>query len=286
MTKQSTPPFTKDAMASELKEILLIQGSQIAHAARDEAALAFLGFAVEFSPGRTLDAGDAKRIDLERFAAWSIMSAAYDYAFQVGRSWGYGESDHHAVLAFCGGVTPEASSGEVSPFQAPDSKCRHTADLAIGRYLLEAGYGGKLSVRHLALLADMSEAAVRNSLSAEKIRAPVEASTALKWLQGRKGFVRTRIEDNRQAFWAAHTRSLLQASRFGEGLRTILTDLRLAPEQVAKNAGVPTDMVAGLMRDAKVELQVELLVKLAVALEVDVPHFVGQATEAILRARS
>lgn len=283
MSKTPAPPFTKDEMGSELREILFIQASQIAHAAREEAAWAFLGYECEFNPARSTQPGEIEKIDLSRFAAWGYLSAAYDYAFQVGRCWGYGESENHDIVAFAEGITPRAANGDPSPFLDPQSKCRHVVDLAIGRWSLEAGDGRELTVRQLALLAGMSEAAVRNSLSAEKIRTPVDPEVALRWLAGRKGFVPTRTEENRQAFWAVHTCSLLAAARFGRGLQTILSDLQLTPEAAAEKAGVKPEIVQALIAEQHSSANIDALLKVAAALNLDAPYFVGQAIEAALR---
>jgi len=283
MSKTSTLPFTKDEMGAELRETLYIQASQIAHSGSQEAACTFLGFACEFSPARSPGSGEIEQIDLARFPAWQYMSTAYDYAFQVGQCWRYDESNNHDIIAFSGGITPEACYGDRSPFLDSNSKCRHVVDLAVGRWHLDVGDGRELTVRQLALLAGMSEAAVRNSLSTEKIRPPVDAETALAWLNGRKGFVPTRANENRQAFWSAHTHSLVNASRLDDGLRTILLDLSLTPDAAAQRAGVPVDVVHSLLANSPAKASLEDLKKIGAALDLDVPYFVGQAIEAALR---
>ena len=140
-----------------------------------------------------------------------------------------------------------------------------------------------MSVRQLALLAGMSEAAVRNSLSAEKIRSPVDAEAALTWLKARKGFTPTRTEDNQKAFWTVHTSSLLGAKRIGRSIQSILADLKLTPEAAAKKAGVPLDAIQDLIEEKHLGENLDELKKIGAALKLDVPHFVGRAVEAALR---
>jgi len=287
MNKHSiTLPFSKDEMEAELREILFIQASQIAHVGSEKAAFEFIGFEYDFSPVCGPDKSDFDKVDLARFAAKSYLDEAYDYAFQVGKCWGYSEYENHNIVAFAEGVTPTAAYGDPSPFLSPDSKCAHVVDMAIGRWSFETG--NDLTIRQLALLAGMKEGAVRNSLSTEKIKThgkpvSIAADVALDWLKKRKGFTPTRVEENRQAFWVTHTRSLLTAARLAPGMQAILEDLKLTPEAAAEKAGVPFDSVRRLLTDTHESAQIEDFQKIGAALDLDVPYFVGQAVEAALR---
>jgi hypothetical protein len=287
MSKHSIAlPFSKDEMEAELREILFIQASQIAHVSSEKVALEFIGFQYDFSPVCGPDKSDFDRVDLARFAAKSYLNEAYDYAFQVGKCWGYSEYENHNVVAFTEGVTPAAAYGDPSPFLSSDSKCAHVVDMAIGRWNLETG--NDLTIRQLALLADMKEGAVRNSLSTDKIKThgkpvSIAADIALEWLKKRKGFTPTRVEENNQAFWVTHTRSLLTAGRLAPGMRAILEDLKLTPEAAAEKAGVPFDSVRRLLADTHDCDQIEDFQRIGAALDLDVPYFVGQAVEAALR---
>jgi hypothetical protein len=188
-----------------------------------------------------------------------------------------------------GGVTPEASYGDPSPFLAPDSRCRHVIDMATGRWNLECDDSRDLTIRQLALLAGMTEAAVRNSLSTEKIRAqgkPVAVSprVAAQWLKARKGFAPTQHEKNRQAFHVAHTRNLLAAPQLSAGIRVLLSELSMTPEALAEKAKVPVEIVTSLLESRVDIYDLKALQKIGAVLDVDVPYFVGQSIEASLRS--
>lgn len=288
MTKISSnqAPFAKDEMEAELREIVFVQASQIAHVGSQRAAAEFIGFDFDFSPVAAIDRADINRVDLARFAALHHLSLAYDYAFQCGHPWGYEEYDNHNIAALSEGITPYAANGDRSPYLAPESKCRHVIDMAMGRWCLETDRN--LTIRQLSLLAAMTEAAVRNSLSNEKIEtkskpASVAADLAIKWLSARRGFIPTKEAENRQKYWLARTRHLLASPRIGAGLQTILTDLELTPEAVARKAGVPSDSVQKLLAGAPADQNIEELRKIGEVLDLDVPYFVGQAVEASLR---
>jgi hypothetical protein len=291
MTKifSTQTPFTKSEMEEELREVLFVQASQIAHAGSPRAAQEFLGFDFDFSPVATVDQADINRIDLTRFAASRYMSSAYDYAFQCGHPWDYGEDHNHNITALSDGVVPYAAYGDRSPFLSPESKCRHVIDLAMGRWCLETDRD--LTIRQLSLLAAMTEAAVRNSLSSERIEThgkpvSVAAKLAIKWLSARRGFIPTNGAENRQQYWLARTRTLLASPHIGTGLQTILADLELTPEALAKKAGVPPNSVQALLDCASVNPNIQELRKIGEALDLDVPYFVGQAIEASLRVSS
>jgi hypothetical protein len=285
MGKSPDPPFTKEAMAAELRELIFFQASHIAHVAGNEAASNFLGFSCEIGCFSGPSQGEAKQIDLGRFRVWPYLSDAFDYAFQVGRCWNYDESADAEVSHFDYSVTPHACWGEISPYHEANSKVRHVVDLATARITLDLNRdSGSLTVRHLALLANMSEAAVRNALSAAKISSPVDTEAAAEWLKDRKGFVPTRTEENWAANWTARTNFYLSAERLQAGLAGVLNDLKLTPETAASAADISVDEIRSLLGDAPpIPISIDKLKRLGSVLEADVPHFVGQAMEATLR---
>ena len=283
MKSQTYPPFTQEEFAAEIREFLFIQAGHIAHGCNAEAATIFLGIPHEFSPTEGVKDEIVNQIDLSRFECWKFLRAAYDFAFQVGDSWHYDEDTNIDLVAFMQGMSIYAISGEYSPYLVPDSKCRHVIDLAIGRFYLEEPHAQSITVRQLALLADMSEAAVRNSLSAEKMKAPVEADAARTWLQGRKGYVPTKVEDNRRADWELTLKVSINGGRFSSGLESILKRMGLTAETAAEQAGIaPSDIAMRL--DGPSGLPDLGAVKgLGELLQADVPNFVGQAVEAAMR---
>ena len=104
---------------------------------------------------------------MSRFSATTYLDQAYDYAFQVGRYWDFGDDTAQDVNEFILGANPQASDGDPSPLANLEGLCRRVADTAFGRWKMSKGYD--LTVRELALLGQMKEAAVRNSLSKERI---------------------------------------------------------------------------------------------------------------------
>jgi hypothetical protein len=285
----SMVPFTKDEMEAELREIYAAQASHIAHVGNNEAANIFLGFEWEFSPWEdTLDEV-ASKIDLTRFKATEYMSVAYDYAFQVGHFRAYDECVHMDVIGFDCGVPAYASCGIGPAYRhRPDSKCRHVVDMAMARWYLDGNEDvSALSIRQLAVLAGMKEGAVRNSLSSEKIKtegspASVSMEIAREWLKKRKGFIPSIFEDCSKEQWQADARILL-AGDFVTAMENILARLQLKPEEAANKADVPLEYFVSLLGGKHGSDNISNLQRVAVALDLDAPQFVGRAIEVALR---
>ena len=185
------PPFAKDDMMEELKRALLVQANQISHAGGREYAIAFMGFETA-DASYPYPAQEASKVDLRRFFATGYLDIAYDYAFQLGRHHLFSDAVAQDVREFVRGANPSSSDGEASPLANPDSLCRRAADTSFGRWSLENGYD--LSTRELALLAQMTEPAVRNSLSRERIavgKNGVDNAIAQTWLRQRRDFIST-----------------------------------------------------------------------------------------------
>lgn len=276
------PPFPKEAMMAELRRVMMVQANQIAHAGSLDFAQGFIGFET-INPFYPYCEDDPGQVDLSRFRATEYLDLAYDYAFQTGQYWLFGDDTAQDVSEFVRGSTPQASNGEESPLANPEGVCRRAADTAFGRWKLEKGFN--LTIRELALLGQMREAAVRNSLSKERIaieHGEIDNAIALAWLRQRRDFIATRTLEGRKEHWAAHARNLLDRQAFDEAFATILHDYKATPAQIASKSGVAASLVDSLI-EGKPKLDLEALRQVASALELDIPHFVGVAVEAHLR---
>ena len=276
------PPFEKQAMMAELKTAMLVQANQIAHAGSLDYAVAFMGFETS-NPSYPYVEDDADSVDLDRFAATSYLDLAYDYAFQVERFWRFGDDTAQDVEEFIRGANPRGNDGCASPLASPDRFCRRAADTAFGRWKLETGYD--LTVRELALLAQMKEPAVRNSLSKERIaleRGGVDANVALAWLGERRDFIPTRKEEGRKAYRTAHSRFVLEREPFAKAFSQLMRYFDLSPAALALKAQVEEAFVSELLA-GKPQPDLASLRRVGEALEIDAPHFVGIAVQTAMR---
>jgi plasmid maintenance system antidote protein VapI len=293
------PPFTKEAMFGELRQIMLIYAGHIELIRGQEAAIAFIGFASASDDDFPYTEDSPDRVNLELFDSGSssgvkwLFDIAYDYAFQVGNYREYEYIADQRLISFRDGVPAADVHGGVNPYDLENSLCRHVAEMAQSRFHL-AHYQGSPSVRELALLSGMTEAAVRNSLSSEGIKMEdfggkrkISNEAAHRWLYGRRGFIPTREEDQKE-FWKSYSLGLFERG-LSPGLRQILKEFPqtagkgLSPKEFAERAGVPEKMVSDVLEGTP-PLDVDVLRRIAEALETDVPYFVSRAIEQALFA--
>ena len=276
------PPFTKNEMMAELKRAMLVQANQIAHAGNLSFAVAFMGFEpLNLTYPYCEDA--AEQVDLSRFSATTYLDQAYDYAFQVGRYWDFGDDTAQDVNEFILGANPQASDGDPSPLANLEGLCRRVADTAFGRWKMSKGYD--LTVRELALLGQMKEAAVRNSLSKERIaieRGEIDHADAVAWLKERRDFVSTRTEESQQVRWMVDSRIVLERQPFAEAFGHLLKNSEITAAELAKKARVPENFVAELAA-GRPSPDLAALRRIGEALDLDAPHFVGIAVQTALR---
>lgn len=202
--------FTKDAMMEELRFILLCQADHILLTASYDVAANFIGFGVGLYPTykymfqegvHTHDDEEIPEVDLSRFSITSLLKEAYDFAFTPSLFNDLNEGDVSKLVAFMNGVPRMGEYGGAYSFTSNDGLCQTIVDAAHARWKLEMERAGTFSARELALLANMSEGAVRNAMSdksASGLRiipgekpAQVDQADAHSWLLARRGFIPT-----------------------------------------------------------------------------------------------
>lgn len=286
--------FTKDEMLDELRTIFLYEADHIAMGASEEAAEHFIGTKLcSEEREREFLHLSPSRVDLSRFRISRTFAQAYDFAFEPGISKSLDE-EVQDLLVFMDG-TPRAggqsiSAGETHRFMTPDGFCQTVTDAAFARWKLEIVRHGEFTTRELALLANMTEGAVRNAMADKGENAlkaipgskPVQASydEARRWLSGRRGFRATpeRLRDD------PHLReklaSLQTAAELGDMIRRhrVVFGPSLSPA-----LGEWSEEEIGLWETGRFEFDRARAEDLARGLDLDVPLFVGKALEVSLR---
>ncbi|MGW9819335.1 hypothetical protein ACUXK4_001899 [Methylorubrum extorquens] len=286
--------FAMEQMLDELRTIFLYEADHIAMGAGEEAAERFLGTRLreeesedEFcnlSPGR---------VDLSRFKISKTFERAYGFVFEPGLTNALDE-EVQDLLVFMQG-TPRVggrtgSAGVTHAFMGPDGFCQTITDAAYARWKLEVVERGEFTTRELALLANMSEGAVRNAMADKDeggLRAipgskpvQVEFEEAKRWLAGRRGFKPTpfRLRDDpnlRSRFSSVQT-----AEELGELIRRIRGQFEPILSSSLK-AWSATEMAS--WETGSFAFDAGRAAELATGLDIDVPLFVGKALEVSLR---
>ncbi|MCZ8079068.1 MAG: hypothetical protein O9289_05900 [Rhodobacteraceae bacterium] len=290
----SRRPLEKETILKELKEVLLGNACQIVVSiGRDEPAEAYLGISLEeYSLGSMPGSfrNDLAAIDLTKFYIAHQVSAAYDFALQQGSTearTSFGEDDWNDLAIFVAGAARCSFGGEPTPLADEDSVLRRTLDMALARMNLDHGHA--LTIRELALLADIGEGAVRSALSAEGIKtegkpAQVSAEIAEPWLRRRRGFVPTLVlEGNTPNVTERSVDTLFVELPFEVALTRAIQQRSESAALLAKRAGVEVVWLEEIMAGHGAACEVASLRALASALGADVPAFVGRAVEALLR---
>lgn len=289
-------PFSKEEMFAELRYLLLIEAGRIDLMRGAPATEAFIGFPYEVDEYEAkYPDSDLKRINLGDFELTRNFDLAYDYAFQRGKWSHFDEVIEQRLRSVTHGFPEFGPEGEQNPYHSENSKCRHVAEMATARYHL-AHYEASATIRDLALLANMSEAAVRNSLSAENVKpegkpARVDKETALKWLGGRRGYIQNRDEAARGETAEQRTSRIFGGVTFQNAMRHAVFEKKLdetgksAAEAIAKNSGVELSFVQKLM-DGKPVIDIDHFCLVAQTLNLDAPKFAAYAVEQALRERT
>lgn len=284
----TSPPFTLKEMRDELCTILLFKADDIAMTKREDAAASFIGFTSDCYFKES-----AEQVSLGPFRISTTMDILFDYAFQVGRADSFDESMLQDAIVFMeniprvGGRDHEAVGHR---FMEPDGFCRTVVDTAGARWKLEDDNGSELSVRELALLARMTEGAVRNAIAAAGIKSKgaktyVTLAFATEWLAGRRGFVPTTCWNYTSQRAMTDIRHASSIGAFAEILCRRTQAQGLSNAELATAAGLTEEQVAEwLGGDPRLDLQAA--VAIAGALDLDPALMAGRAVELILRSKA
>ena len=288
--------FTKDQMFDELRTIFLFEADHILMGAGPEAAAHFIGFEVpDENEYCHRPPGD---VDLKRFQISGAFDRGYEFAFRPSVMNTLGEGEVQDLNVFMLG-TPRAggidSGGETDRFMTPEGLCRTVADTVFARWKLEWESPGAhtFTTRELALLADMTEGAVRNALadkSESGLRAVpgtknpviVEHAEVLRWLKGRRGFIASPARAKDDRFLSEQLQNLQTTERLGHIVSVRLWDTFGSPSEASKALSWPPSILESWRKGEQV-FDLNQALQLAKAIDVDAPLFVGKTLELTLR---
>jgi hypothetical protein len=291
--------FTKEELFTELRTIFLYEADHILMGAGGKAAEGFIGIPVPEEGQYCFEAPD--KVDLHRFPITEKFARGYDIAFAPSILTAFDASEFQDLIVFMEG-TPRAggvsAGGETHPFMTPDGYCRTVADAAFARWKLEwdesAAGSHTFTTRELALLSNMTEGAVRNAIADKTengLRAipgskpvSVEHDEALRWLNGRRGFIPSPKRPSDDRFLAEHLRDIRSPEALGKLIEHQLWPAFGSPPKAPVALGWTTEEVeqwcSGSFRFDENRARC-----LAEALDFDVPLFVGKALEVSLRRK-
>ena len=256
-------PFTLDEVLDELRSVIWCSASQMALLGRndlgDEMHIPETDFGMSESPTRYLS-----QINLDSFDITETVCGAYNFAFQVNQHATFSSDDIADLMMFAGGSVRHSWSGEPSPLLREGSKLGHVADMVAARAQLMTD--GALTIRHLALLANMTEATVRSALSADGIKtegrpASLPASRAQPWLKGRRGYVPTGAGKAIDQWGTAD--ELFRAGLFPQVLKQVIRHRDLDATDLAAQANVNAALVRELLAGEAPDVGITSMMQIA-----------------------
>jgi hypothetical protein len=282
------PSFTKDQMFKEMQEILAAEAARISVVRSDEAALAYLGLA---KSDHSLHDIPASEVDLSVFSITSVMSDAFEYAYQPNATHteqAMLDVRHEGWMFVRGAMAP---SGITNPFlNSSTNICETVMETVDARYALDFEEND-LTIQQLALLADMSEGSVRNAARAQGEarldtkndgkRTYVTWEEAHRWLSGRKGYVPSPIH-RADPVSAGDIQAAQSTGELGALLARLRTHQNRSENDLAGELSWPLDKLQA-WESGKYEFGVEDGKSLAKALGLDPVVFVPKAVELALR---
>ena len=290
--------FTKHEMLNELRTIFLFEADHILLGAGPEAARNFIGFDTGTSGEYCNMPPDI--VDLSRFDIAGSFERGFDYAFAPSVLNALEEHEVQDLHTFMLG-TPRAggivSGGETHKFMTPDGLCQRVADTVHARWKLEwnpdeSGHY-KFSVRELALLADMTEGAVRNALadkSENGLRAIpgsknpilIQHAEAHRWLSGRRGFIPTPDRPGADRFLTEHLLSIKSSSALGQLVLQQLLGTFGSKERAAEALGWTNELLDRWVSGTQ-KFEANQAHALAKALDIEPALFLGKSLEVTFR---
>lgn len=291
------PKFTKQEFEDELRTLILADATRIQMVTGDhDLALKYLNLPADADT--ELDVVDGylwSQYDIKQHGLYQFMNWLYDYAY-------YPKAEHITAdmndYIYTGQVFIDALMRENGIVTAPleygdetiKGACLAVIQTAYARWGIDIGEVPYFELRHLALLADMSLASVRNATSAKDVdqlkaekqgkRQMVSLAEAKKWLRGRRGYVATPNLDkttSSNAVQEIHT-----TADVGQ-IITRAKELSGMDNSALQSLTHFSDEDLFTWENGTYEADVQMAVTIAKALDLDEILFPSKAIEAALR---
>ncbi len=280
----------KTRIRDELRKILLIQADHLAITASAEVARAFIGFSLGEEDFCYWEMDDAP-LELDRFHATYLLETCYDYAFTPSVLTGHDDSLVQDLQIFALGMPPCDAGGEIHDFLTDKGLCKTVAAASLARFKLDDG--DALSSHEIALLANVTDGAVRNALanksesglraiSGSKNPIMIENAEALRWLLGRRGFMPTPESISDDRFLEERIQHVRTAEELGQILARLSWPRFGSPEKAPEKLEWPSNRFEAWLNGSQ-EFDETEAQQLADGFGIDVPLFVGKARETTLR---
>ena len=197
------PHFDMNQLALEISSIMILQAQQIFLCLGDRNTPFDFLHMESYGEGASITEIDPSKIDLDRFPIAQSLFKFYSYAFYPKSINQYDVEESNRIHEFLSGIPRDDFSGMLRAFPSEEGPflCLDTLDVADARASIDGQnveLTPELSVRQIALLADVTEDTIRNALteqgegglraSPKYVPARVEVGEARRWLADHPNF--------------------------------------------------------------------------------------------------
>jgi len=308
MSKSPQAPYSWDEIETDVRSAILCHFDQLRYLGPQSSELQALFLGISADQLEVLGGENRTQIGvsfpLDRHHLHTLAKNAYRFAYQLD-GWERATYEDHYMVD-CGvlpGFPQSDMDGEPSPLSSfHDFPLRRVFETFLARWnLYNPEYSGGLSVRELALLSNMTVPAVRTSLSKEGIKleivrargdgnrrdddrsATLNIEDAMRWLEGRRGFVSNRAPKAAPSETAITDIFTDREIAFDQALRKAMVTLGKRPEQVADLALVSQTWLTNLAAGSPADIDLKALRSLARKLRVSEALFVSRGVEHLIR---
>lgn len=301
MSKPGQIPYTWDEIEVQIKRNVVAMADILAVYGPYNNALLDLFLGCDTSQLLTdeITGEQFGALDVSNHGIYILAKRAYAYAYQLdGAEVVTGDDWYEATGLLERGYAQIDRHGEPAPLnERLDQPFRRMIETFYARWDLN-NHGSGMSVRRLALLANMSMQAVRNSLSKEGYKLELKvsggddehsfelpASDALTWLSKRRGYIPNRMGIRMDDPNIAVAETLNKGDiGFPEILDRLVTISRKSASDLASASGAPKNWIDRLLSGEPVEVDLTALVALGRELGADPAKFTGRAVEHLVAA--
>ena len=307
MNKTNQIPYAWEEIEADVREAVLCQVSVAEVTGR--AARGLTGTMLGLhdpgdtlnDPTQTLEEEEQGRIPLVEFGLHRLARHAYLYAYQLdGADDASSDDAYEIACAVLAGFPATDRHGNPSPLsERRDAPLRRMFETFMARWALNEDSHG-LTIRELALLANMTVPAVRTSLSKEgfKLNFPVGGADvgardddqvatlsivdARLWLTRRRGFIPNRSNlghGHDQIITAIFCDTDLSLPRI---VQRMLLLRNVDVDETSRQCGIRKEWLVGLVDGKQVEIDVVALRILAGFLSIPEAEFVARAVRHLI----
>lgn len=288
------PIVNRKDLETELTSVIIVMARQVElWTERPDLAASYIGA----QEGIMMLDVNPNEVDLSRFPMAQRVLDAHGYAFAPTGDDALDLTDLHELADMLSGLPREDFSGDISAFPnvGGNTNIEDVCQAVWARAAIDGiddGLTNALSTKQIALLADMTEGAVRNAMTltgeagltaipkSKPVR--VDVDEARRWLSGRRGFHPTPIVSQNDPILNERLRAFDRIEQLSDFIERHAIRLHSGFSELANTVSWDVSEIIA-WRNGTYKFDAARAIVLGKALGADAPTFSGKALELALR---